>query len=95
MKLLLVESRALKSGIQLEESGILLRIGIQNPSPTDKDWNQVPGIRNPRRWNPESKTSPCGRGTKLSSCALPFLAAYTVYYAVQDESVNETLEYEH
>ena len=26
-------------------------IGIQNPSSTDKDWNPVPGIR-----NPESKT---------------------------------------
>ena len=34
--------------------------GIQNPSTTDKDWNQVPGFRNPRHriqkprlsWNP-------------------------------------------
>ena len=24
-------------------------IGIQNPSSTDKDWNPVPGIRNPQR----------------------------------------------
>ena len=32
------------------ESGILLRFGIQNyPSSTDKDWIQVPGIRNPLR----------------------------------------------
>ena len=38
-----------KSGIQLKESGILERIGIQNPSSTKKDWNQVPGFRNPRR----------------------------------------------
>ena len=42
-----LESWALESGIQLKESGILLTIRIQNPSSTDKDWNQVPGIRNP------------------------------------------------
>ena len=34
--------------IQLKESGILLEIGIQNPNPTDKDWNPVPGIQNSR-----------------------------------------------
>ena len=39
----------MESGIQLKESEIPLTIGIQNPSSTDKDWNQVPGIRNPRR----------------------------------------------
>ena len=39
-KFLLVES-----GIQIKESGI----GIQNSSSTNKDWNPVPGIRNPRR----------------------------------------------
>ena len=46
------------SGIQLKESGILLKIGIQNPNFTNKDGNPVPGIRNPesRAWNPESKT---------------------------------------
>ena len=38
-----------ESGKQLKESGIPLTIGIQNPSSTDKDWNPVPGIRNPRR----------------------------------------------
>ena len=32
----------------LVESGILLKIGIQNPTSTDKDWNPVPEIRNPR-----------------------------------------------
>jgi len=42
-KFLLVES-----GIQLKESGIILTIGIQNPSSTDKDWNPVGGIHNPR-----------------------------------------------
>ena len=32
------------------ESGILLSIGILNPISTDnRDWNQVPGILNPRR----------------------------------------------
>ena len=31
------------------ESGILLTIGIQNPSSTDKYGNPVPGIRNPQR----------------------------------------------
>ena len=43
------------------ESGIPLKIGIQNP--TDKHWNSVPGIRNTAQgirnptkdWNPESK----------------------------------------
>ena len=50
----------LESGIQLKESWIPLKIGIQNP--TDKHWNRVPGIwnttlgiQNPTNdWNPES-----------------------------------------
>ena len=47
------ESWALESRIQLKESGIPLKIGIHNPSPTDKDWNPVPGIRNARlSWIP-------------------------------------------
>ena len=29
------------------ESAISLRIGIQNPSSTNKDWDPLPGIRNP------------------------------------------------
>ena len=37
-----LESLALEFGIQLKESGIPLRIGIQNPSSTDKDWNSEP-----------------------------------------------------
>ena len=52
------ESWAFESGIQLKESGIPLIIGIQNLSSTDKDWNPVPGIRNPRSGiqnDPESK----------------------------------------
>jgi len=36
-------------GIRLRESGIPLTMGIQNPSSTDKGWDPVPGIRNPRR----------------------------------------------
>ena len=38
---MLVESRILgfEFRIQLEESGILLTIGIQNPRFIDKDWN--------------------------------------------------------
>ena len=43
------QSWALESRIQLKESGILLTIGIQNSSSTDKNWNPVPGIRNPQR----------------------------------------------
>ena len=43
------ESSALESGIHLKESGIPLRIGIQNPSSIDNDWNPVAGIRNSRR----------------------------------------------
>ena len=39
----------MESGIPLEKSGISLTIGIQNRSSSDKDWNPVPGIRNPRR----------------------------------------------
>ena len=93
------ESWSLEFGIQLKESEVLLTIGIHNLSATDKDWNEVPGIRNPRAWNPESSTildslawgwgerfSSCGRDTKLSSCAVPFLAACTVFYAVQGGS---------
>ena len=43
------ESRVLESEIQLEDSGFPLMIGIRNPSSTDKDWNPVPGLQNPRR----------------------------------------------
>ena len=50
------ESWSLEFGIQLKESEVLLTIGIHNLSATDKDWNEVPGIRNPRAWNPESST---------------------------------------
>ena len=48
---------ALESGIQLQESGIQLTIGIQNPSYTDKECNPVIAIQNPRRGipYPESK----------------------------------------
>ena len=42
------ESWVLESGIQLKVSGIPLTIGIQNPSSTDKYWNPVSGIQNPR-----------------------------------------------
>ena len=49
-------SWALEFGSQLKKSGILVTIEIRNLCPTDKDWNQVPGIRNPRAWSPESKT---------------------------------------
>ena len=45
----ILESWVLESGIQLKDSGILLTIGIQNPSSTDKYWNPVRGIRNPLR----------------------------------------------
>ena len=49
-KFLLVESGilGLESGMQLKESRIILTTGIQNPSSTDKDWNPVGGIHNPR-----------------------------------------------
>ena len=48
------------------ESGILgfgirkTALGIQNPSTTDKDWNQVPGFWNPwhRIQNPKLSWSP-------------------------------------
>ena len=57
-KILLDESGILSFGIQNTAQGILLTtgikresftlVGIQNPSYTDKDWNSVCGIRNPR-----------------------------------------------
>ena len=76
-----------KTGMKYLESGIHGR-GIQNPAlswiPSHGGWGE--------------RFSSCGRDTKLSSCAVPFLAACTVFYAVQCgndfESVNETLEYE-
>ena len=38
------------------ESGTLITIGIQNTSSTDKHWNPVPGIQNPRQsWIPLHK----------------------------------------
>ena len=50
-KILLLESGILGFGIWKTAQGIRnpLRIGIQNPSSTDKDWNPVPGLRNPQR----------------------------------------------
>ena len=45
------ESWALESGIQLKESG------IQNPSSTYKEWNQVPGIRSLRHGIQDSRVS--------------------------------------
>ena len=44
-----LEYWALESGILLKETRIQLRIAIQNPSSTDKYWNEVLVIRNPRR----------------------------------------------
>ena len=41
-----LESWALESRIQLKECKILLKIGMQNPSSTDKDCDPVLGIRN-------------------------------------------------
>ena len=52
-----LESCFLESTIQLKESGILLIIGVHNPSSTDKYWNQVPGIRNPQRGIPNPRMS--------------------------------------
>ena len=63
---------ALESGIQLKEFRIPLRIGIQNPSSTDEDWNQLSGIRNPRRGiqNPRLSWIPLIHGAryKLKFC---------------------------
>ena len=51
-KILLLESGILGFGIWKTAQGIWnpLTIGIQNPSKssTDKDWNPVPGLQNPR-----------------------------------------------
>ena len=42
----------------LVESGIPLYIESQNLSSTDKDWNPVPGIRNPRHGIQTSRMEP-------------------------------------
>ena len=51
-KILPVESGILGFGIRYKAQGIRnpgpLETGIQNPNSTDKDWNPVPGIPNPR-----------------------------------------------
>ena len=55
------------------ESGILrfgirnTALGIQNPSTTDKDWNQVPGFWNPwhRIQNPKLSWSPFQRARSV------------------------------
>ena len=49
-KILLLESGILGFGIWKTAQGSRnpLRIGIQNPSSTDKDWNPVPGVQNPQ-----------------------------------------------
>ena len=58
-----------ESGKQLKESGIPLTIGIQNPSSTDKDWNPVTGIRNPRRGiqNPRLSWIPLYMGRHIAN----------------------------
>ena len=43
------ESWAMESEIQFKDSGIPLTIGIQNQGFTNRDWNPLLGIRNPRR----------------------------------------------
>ena len=90
------ESWSLEFGIQLKESEVLLTIGIHNLSATEKDWNEVPGIRNPRAWNPESSTilDSLAWGVRRAVWFLwteyqakllcsTVLAACTVFYAVQ------------
>ena len=44
-------------------------IGIEIPSSTDKDWNPVPGIRNPRHWiqNPRLSWNPL-HGARVRFC---------------------------
>ena len=70
-----LESWALVSGIQLKESGILLKIGIQNPNFTNKDRNPVPGIRNPGRriQNPRLSLIPLHGVTTLPLACSPTL----------------------
>ena len=69
-------SGALESEMQLKESGIPLPIEIQKPTSTDKDWNPVPGIRNPRRGiqNPRLPWIPLhgAKQTFIHLCSGPF-----------------------
>ena len=50
------ESWALESGIQLQESGIPLTIGIRNPRSTEKDVESSTWNPEPTKLNPVSKT---------------------------------------
>ena len=67
-----LESRALESEIQLKETGIPLTIGIQKSSSTVKDWNPVPGIRNPRRGIQDPRDQDC--------LGFPFTGRHIFYF---------------
>ena len=81
MKILSVYSGILCFGIRNPTNK-----GTRNPSCTEKEWNRVPGIRNPRRGiqNPESRIPLHGEGgggggeerenmQYINTTALPFL----------------------
>ena len=65
-----LESWALESGIQLQESGIPMTVGIQNPSSTEKDLESI-------TWNPESRIQDC-LGFPQIAVFNPFLL-YLIY----------------
>ena len=67
-----LESWALESGIQLQESGIPMTVGIQNPSSTEKDLESSNWNPEYMAWNPESKTV-------LDSLRLRFLILFLLY----------------
>ena len=77
------ESWGLESGKQPKESRILLTIGIQNPSSTDKYGNPVPGIRNPQRGfqNPRLPWIPLHGVNDNSICSKEIL--YSSYIEVK------------
>ena len=79
MKILIVKSGILCFGIRNPTND-----GTRNPSYTEKEWNRVPGIRNPWRGiqNPESRIPLHGEGgwvwgaenmRYMNTTALPFL----------------------
>ena len=76
-----LESWASEYDIQLMESGIPVTIVIQVPSSTDKEWNTVRGIRNPRSGiqNPSLSADTLTWGElqlKKQKCILYFLESY-------------------
>ena len=76
----------LESGIQLKESGIPSTIGIQNPSSIYKNWNPVPGIRNPQCGIQDPRLSwiPLHQGNFYATLHPNFIAFFCSLVTIQN-----------